>query len=130
MSCASFKDDMYEPAFITPWSAVHLLFGFVSYCGITTLIPNFYIAVVITFVLHNGYEIKDMLCADVRVDENDNNSLAVHENTTINSIGDNIAFLLGMTIAVFTGHNSIRAFMVGIVLYIIAMVTAHATGSD
>ena len=66
-----------EPAFITPWTSVHLLFG-IFYAAITKKTDLLSLIIIATI-----YEIKDLYFEEK------------YKSTLINSIGDVLAAILG-----------------------------------
>jgi hypothetical protein len=91
------SDTIEKNALFTPWSFIHFLSGFMSYLYIKkyTNISNFNI-LLITIIIHTIYEIKDISSHTLKL----HNSKSIwYDNSLLNSIGDTIAYILGLIIA-------------------------------
>ena len=93
VSFIGISDRMNNSCFITPWSFIHMFFGFTYYVVFSkymTYKNNF----ITMNVIHTLYELKDIICAYVLKLKG-----KWYSNTFINSIGDSIFAIIGWYIA-------------------------------
>lgn len=84
-------DTPEKPAFLTPFSLVHVFSGLLAYVLLRWLFPRWtdFTIFWIWFILHGLYEVKDVIEVDSR-------------NSIENSIGDHLASLIGFFIGAAT----------------------------
>ncbi len=112
VSVVGLSDGRNNPSFITPWSFIHMFFGFTYYVVLSksmTYKNNF----ITMNIFHALYELKDIFCAYV---------LKIngiwYNNTIINSIGDTICAIIGWCIAyVIFGKSNINNLTKAFVIF-------------
>lgn len=90
------NDTVENPAFITPWTLVHFLSGFLFYVFFKYFLPktpnwNLFIALAI---IHTVYEIKHLYLSQTM------RGVYWNNDSVINSLGDSMANFLGFYIAI------------------------------
>jgi len=90
------SDTIKENALLTPWSFIHFLSGFMSYLYVKkyTNISEINIFL-ISIIIHTVYELKDVSSHTLKL----HTSKSIwYDNSVLNSVGDTIAFILGLII--------------------------------
>jgi len=116
----STSDTLKNSTFITPWAIMHLLGAIIGYMYIKALFPNLsnVTIIIIYFILHTLYEIKDVYYSykmnneswyDINVD-----------NSIQNSIGDTIFTIVGLYIAYrYLNHPNMYEIVIGTTIFIV-----------
>lgn len=94
----AFSENVKSPAFITPWSLIHILSGMLFYSWMSLLFPyiSIYALVIMWLLIHTVYEFKDWYVSYVQGKGN---------NSLWNSLGDELCGMLGFALGyLIIGH--------------------------
>jgi hypothetical protein len=96
MKVLGWDDSRENPYIITPWTLIHIMTGIVS--GVIFLIfkIKFYYAVVIYFIIHGVYEIKDYIGTHYKI-----NGEIKLDNSVANSIADQFFSVLAFSLTYY-----------------------------
>jgi hypothetical protein len=90
-------DDSRENAYIiTPWTLIHIMTGIVSALIFLIVKIKFYYAVVIYFIIHGVYEIKDYIGTHYKI-----NGKIKLDNSVVNTISDQIFSVLAFSLTYY-----------------------------
>lgn len=95
----SASDTIDSNSFITPWTFIHFLTGYISAIGIMKCFnASFKKTLIILLILHTIYEIKDLKCYFSKKSNTKINcdKLEWSNNSLYNSIFDTIFFIFGI----------------------------------
>jgi len=111
VSVVGLSDGLNKSSFITPWSFIHMFFGFTYYVVLSkymTYKNNF----ITLNIIHALYELKDIFFSYILKIKG-----KWYNNTIINSIGDTICAIIGWCIAYvifgkYNINNLTKAFVI------------------
>lgn len=95
----SASDTIDSNSFITPWTFIHFLTGYISAIGIMKCFnASFKTTFIILLILHTIYEIQDLKCYFLKKTniKTDCDKLEWSNNSLYNSIFDTIFFIFGI----------------------------------
>lgn len=135
MKVFSLKDTVENPALFSPWSFQHFIVGFAAYVIIKAVAPELSLTaiVIIGFIVHTVYELKDILCYDKELFRKIFRSGPLKNrpdlnNSIANSVGDTIMAFFGCVLApyivtkptVYGGISLVASCVVTWILMIVA----------
>jgi len=120
MKLIDWDDSIEKSSIITPWTLIHIMGSIVGGIIFLTFKVKFYYAVVIYFIIHGVYEIKDYIGTSYKI----NNKIHL-DNSVANSIGDQIFSILAFSLTYYYKHyfmNNIKnifiAWFITFTLYV------------
>lgn len=93
-------DDIHKKALFTPYSIIHIYSSMVGYFILNFFVDNIIYKFVIALFLHTLYECKDYYLAYIKKYKTKKKDQEAYKGSLLNSIGDNIASVIGICIAI------------------------------
>lgn len=99
------EDSKEIPVFIDECSILHFLFGYVGILNLNYFKINQVYSVLLLFVIHTIYEIKDYYFSYVYKGKQNLFTKKSAGNSLLNCIGDTLVFILGIILGINTYHT-------------------------
>jgi hypothetical protein len=112
------QDDLNNPTLFTPWSLIHMLCGSVFMANFNYFNINKVNSILILLIFHTLYEVKDYYYSHIYEDEHNIFTKWFTNNSSFNSIGDTIAFIVGIFMAINSNYSKGELIFITI-LYLI-----------
>tara|TARA_Y100000589_G_C26600763_1_gene406191 strand:- start:43 stop:444 length:402 start_codon:yes stop_codon:yes gene_type:complete len=93
-------DDIDNKSLFTPYSIVHIYSSMVGYFILNFFVDNIIYKFCIALVIHTLYEFKDYYLAYIKKYKTKKEDELAYKGSYVNSIGDSIASVIGICIAI------------------------------
>ena len=113
------NDFKNNPTFITPWSLIHFLIGFVGIINSNYFNIDKEVSLIFLLLIHTLYEFKDYYFSYVYNGPEHTFSKWSSSNSIFNILGDTAIFILGMALAINVNVNKFELIMINILLLIV-----------
>jgi len=116
------SDSKNNPVFITPWSLIHFLTGFVGIINSNYFNIDKEVSLIFLLLIHTLYEFKDYYFSYVYKGPKNIISEWSSSNSIFNIFGDTLFFIIGMVLSINININKNQLIIVNVFFILIFII--------